>query len=437
MTKPGGDAVGSDPVSGSVIETRLACLLADLEPAAPPVRGRGRPAILPAALLWIALAVGVLRGFTSQRAIWRLVSLHGLWDYPRIPVSDKALYKRLATEGPAVLTALFREITTLLLATVPAPPVVLAPFAPTLVALDESTLDQVARTLPALRDVPPGDRQLLPGKVAAVFDVRRHLFRHVQFIADPMQNEKVAARALLATVPPGSLVLADLGYFGFRWFDELTDHGYHWVSRIREKTSLLPVHTLYHDATVTDELVWLGRYRAVRARHLVRLVSIQRGPVVHRYLTNVRDPLRLPAADVVALYGERWTIEQAFKVVKRDLQLHLLWSAKPQVVEAQLWAVFLIAQVIAAIRGELAAQAEVAIAEVSVPLLIETLPALAARHADPLVILVAEGRRFQIIRPTRRTTRAIPPVSPERYVHPPPDLVTERLPRYLDGPTLC
>ncbi len=430
MVVPCAESPVPAPVSRSLIEARLASLIADLAPVPTPPRGPGRPAILPAMVLWTALAVGVLRGFTSQRALWRLVSLQGLWDYPRVPISDKALYKRLANDGPGVLERLFRAITAVVVETAPTPPATLAPFAPLIVALDETTLDQVARTLPALRDVPPGDRRLLPGKVAAVFDVRRQLFHHVQLIANPHQNEKAAARSLLATVPRGSLVVADLGYFGFAWFDELTSQGYHWVSRLKEKTSLIPVHTLYHDAPLTDELVWLGACRADKARHLVRLVSIQRGEAVHRYLTNVWDPRQLPAAEVVALYGDRWTIEQAFKVVKRDLGLHLLWSAKPAVVEAQVWAVLLIAQVLGAIRGEVAAQAAVPIAEVSLPLLIETLPALAARYADPLALVVAEGRRFGIIRPTRRIAYAIPPVDPARYVHPPPDLLTERSPRY-------
>jgi hypothetical protein len=430
MVSPSSDPTAPRPVSASLIEARLAQLLGELDPHPVAPRGQGRPAILPATILWTAVAVGVLRGFASQQAIWRLVSLQGLWTYPRIPISDKAIYKRIATDGPSVLTDLFTEITGVLLATAPEPVEVLAPFAPAIVALDESTLDQVARTLPILRDVPPGDRRLLPGKVAAVFDVRRQLFRHVAFIANPSQNEKAAARTLLAAVPPGSLVLADLGYFGFRWFDELTAQGYSWVSRLRQKTSLVPVHTLYQDATLTDELVWLGAYRADRAAHLVRLVSIRHGATVHRYLTNVRDPRQFPAADVAAVYGERWSIEQAFKVVKRDLGLHLLWSAKPAVVEAQLWAVVLIAQVLGAIRGELAAQAGVAIAEVSLPLLIETLPALAARHDDPLALLVAEGRRFHIIRPTRRHRCRTPPVDPDQYVLPPPDLLTKRPPRY-------
>jgi DDE family transposase len=413
----------------SRIEQRLAELLAGVRPAPDSPTSRGRPRILPAALLWIGVAVGVLRGFTAQQQIWRLLSVTGLWNYLRVPVTDKALYKRIGATGGTELATLFTDITAHLLATTPAP-VTLAPFAREIVVLDETTLDAVARTLPCLRSVPDGDRQLLPGKLAAVFDVRRQLFRTVQQIPTPVQNEKVAARALLDTVPTGSLILADLGYFGFRWFDELTAQGYCWISRLRAKTSTTVQHVLYTDAAVTDALVWLGAYRADRARYLVRMVTIQRGATVHRLLTNVCDPGQLAVADIVALYGERWTIEQAFKLIKRDLKLHLLWSANPNVITTQVWAVLLIAQVLGAIRAELAARAQVPIAEVSLPLLIELLPALAERHPDPLALLAAEGRRCHVIRPTRRVPRRVPPLALTAYRPPPSTLPTERVPRY-------
>ena len=48
------------------------------------------------------------------------------------------------------------------------------------------------------------------------------------FQPDPHQNEKVLARELVEELPAGTLVVADLGYFGFAWFDWLTDRGYHW-----------------------------------------------------------------------------------------------------------------------------------------------------------------------------------------------------------------
>src|SRR5687768_5702774 len=118
------------PVPRSLIEARLASLVADLAPPPAEGRGPGRPAILPATLLWTALAVGVLRGFTSQQALWRLLSLQGVWAYPRVPVSDKALSTRIASDGPGVLADLFPAITAVLLDTVPDPPAGLAPFAP-------------------------------------------------------------------------------------------------------------------------------------------------------------------------------------------------------------------------------------------------------------------------------------------------------------------
>jgi hypothetical protein len=55
----------------------------------------------------------------------------------------------------------------------------LAPFASQVVALDETTLDPVARTLPLLRHCKKGAVELLPGKLAGLFDVRLHLWRRI------------------------------------------------------------------------------------------------------------------------------------------------------------------------------------------------------------------------------------------------------------------
>ena len=89
-------------------------------------------------------------------------------------MSDQAVYKRLAQAGTAPLETLFTQITTVLTERLAAFAVTdLAPFARSVVVLDETTLDPMARTLAELRAVPDGDRQLLPGKLAGVFDVRR------------------------------------------------------------------------------------------------------------------------------------------------------------------------------------------------------------------------------------------------------------------------
>src|SRR5579884_1961166 len=166
------------PARVNQLEAFLAELVAALTPARG--RGRGRPPILPALLLWAGLAVCVLRGWSSQRALWQLVSAAGLWHFPRAAVGDEAVYRRLERAQGAPPATFFAQLTPLLAARLaPCAAAEPAPFAAEVVALDETPLDPVARTLPTLREVPAGDDRLLPGTLAGVFDLRRQLFRHV------------------------------------------------------------------------------------------------------------------------------------------------------------------------------------------------------------------------------------------------------------------
>jgi hypothetical protein len=412
------------------IETQLADLIPRLSPDPNP---RGRPEILPGALLWVGLLVCLLRKTGTQQALWRLLSESGLWHFPRVPVTAEAVRIRLQRRGPAVMQDLFTQVTAELARTTPGD-ATLAPFAAGVYALDESTLDQVARTLPALRPLPVGDDRLLPGKLITAFDLRTQRFATVRTTALPRQNERVAARALLATVPAGSLILADLGYFGFRWFDDLTDGGFHFLSKLRQKTSCEVVHVLAQGTTahgpVRDELVWLGRYRADQAKHLVRRVTVPVGRQTHVYVTNVLDPAILPLAEVVRLYARRWDIEAAFKLVKRDLGLHLLWSAQWELLLTQVWGVLLLAQIASALRAELARRAGITPELVSLTLLLRDLPLLVRDHGPDVLdhLATLPVHKGGYLRPSRRTVFDLP--DQLAVTEPPPDLVRIRTPRY-------
>ena len=415
------------------VETTVRQVLGELEPDPAEARrpGPGRPRVLPALALWAGVLVCVLRGLPSQRAVWRLLTATGLWHYPRYALTDQAVYKRLAEDGTAPLERLFAAVSQVLAARVaPLVTAKLAPFAAEVVALDETTLDPVARSLPVLRPVPKGNDTLLPGKLAAVFDLRTQLFRRVAYLPDPRQNEKVAARGLLGGLAKGALILADLGSFGFQWFDDLTDAGYWWVTKLRAKTSYTVRHTFYHRGETFDGLVWRGAYRADKATHAVRLVQFRQGGVLYRYVTNVLDPQVLPMAEIARLYARRWDVALACKLVKRHLGLRLLWSAKPGVLLQQVWAVLTIAQVVQALRLEIAHEAGGDPFEVSLPLLVEYLPALLARGEDPVAVFVAEGRRLGFIRPSTRTVIHAPDLPLQEVIPRPLDLVLVREPRY-------
>jgi hypothetical protein len=418
------------------VEAFLQAAITDLEPdprdATQPGQ-RGRPRVLPSLCLWGGLLVCVLRGFSSQLDLWRRLTWQGLWEYPRFPVSDQAIYKRLGKAGTAPLETLFAQISALLAVRI-APYVAadLAPFASQVVAIDETTLDPVARTLPALRGLPATDTQRLPGKLAAVLDVRSQQWLHVEHRAYAHENDKVAARGLLAHLQAGALILADLGYFGFAWFDDLTDGGFWWVSRLRAKTSFTVVHAFYDDGTTFDGLIFLGAYRADRAKHVVRLVRFQVGATAYQYITNVTDPADLSLLDIARLYARRWDIELAFKLIKRELGLHLLWSAKTPVVLQQVWAVLIIAQIFQAFRLEIAARAGVDCFDVSLPLLLRYLPQFARAGQDPIAVIIATGGGAGLFRPARRVRIQAPDLTPDQLVAPPPNLVLIRTPRYAN-----
>ena len=164
------------------------------------------------------------------------------------------------------------------------------------------------------------------------------------------------------------------------------------------------------------------------ARHVVRLVTFQVGEVFYQYITNVIDPAQLSLHNLAALYARRWDIEMAFKLIKRELNLHMFWSAKLTVILQQVWAVLLISQILHALQLEIAGKAGVDPFDVSLPLLVEYLPRW--NDVDFIQLTVQRGRETGFIRPSRRIRPQTPLLDGLAYAPLPPFLKLERTPRY-------
>jgi hypothetical protein len=398
-----------------------------LPPATPAVRGR--PEILSSSLLWTGLLVGMLRGGRTQTDIWRLLGQTGLWNHPRIPIGAEGVRKRLVQAGSGVMQQLFADVTAEVAQHTPGASD-LAPQFAGIYAIDDTTLDQVARTLPSLRPVKAGDDRLLPGKLSSLLDVRTQQFVTVVPTEVPHQNPKVALPGLVASVPAGSLLLFDLGYFSFERFDELSHQGQSYVSRLREKTSVTELELITDEPQVRDALVWLGKHRTNQAGYAVRLIEVELSGVWYRYVTNVLDPAQLPVAEVVQLYARRWDIELAFKTLKVDLGIGVLWSAKWELILTQIWAALILYQIAQSIRMQVAVRAVVDPFEVSLKLLLQELPQLMRRgEPDPIGIIVGLPRgKGCFIRPSSRTQPRVPAIQTMRI--PPPATVITRVARY-------
>jgi hypothetical protein len=284
----------------------------------------------------------------------------------------------------------------------------LAPWASQVLALDESTLDAVGRWLPELRSALPGDARLLAGRISALFDVRRQHWVRVEVWQEAVANCKQQARHLLEGVQAGTLLLFDRGYLSFAWFDELSEQQLWWISRSANHASYQVRHVLYQGDGVLDAIIWLGRYRADRARYPVRLVQFYQRGHLHRSLTNVLDPAQLSLADLARLYARRWDIELAFGVLKEHLRLSQLWSAKWEVVQVQVWAGLCLAQVFHGLQVQLAAQEGLDPFDVSIEILVDVVPRLLRQGIALLPSLGRIGREVGLLRPSARMRVHVP-----------------------------
>jgi len=114
--------------------------------------------------------------------------------------------------------------------------------------------------------------------------------------------------------------------------------------------------------------------------------------------------------------------------------LHLWWSSKVSVILVQVWACLILAQLLQAVRLEIACRAQVEPFEVSLPLLVKYLPQPPVGGQDALAICVQRGRQLGLIRPSSRTQVQGPQVEADQIQALPPDLLLSRPAKYPHDP---
>jgi hypothetical protein len=376
-----------------------------------------------------------LRGWKSQLDLWRLISVFGLWCFAPVAVTDQAVYKRLAQGGLEQMQRLCALVSQWLFDWLaPYEDRSLASWAREVLALDESTLDSMKRWLPELRDVSAGSSALLAGRLCGLFDVRRQQWKRLDFLPDPLAHCQRYAKEMLETVRAGALLLFDLGYFNFEWFDDLTRQGVWWVSRVKNKCSWTVEHVLVQRDGYGECLIFLGAHRSDRTAYLQRLIRIRYRGQWYSYITNVLDPSLLSGADIVRLYARRWDIELAFRLLKDHLNLRFLCSAKESVISVQIWATVILAQMLHALQVKVAAQAGVETFDVSLELLLRHLPDFMRQGGDLLSRIQEGAYALGIIRPSTRKRIEVPQIRRDEIIPPPPDLTWIRPPHYRHNP---
>lgn len=341
----------------------------------------------------------------------RLLNTEGVLWATAIAVSQQAVSQRLGT----LPAELFLRVLTSILPVFhvrwqerqrPLPPELAwaqAHYTP-VVACDGSTLDALLRKVGLLRDAPVNP---LAGRMTALLDLCSRLPRHVWYEPDPAAHDQRFWPRILTVLKAGALLIFDLGYTNFQVFARLTAAGVTFITRAKRNLSFQVERCLYRSANVQDLLVWVS---SGADRQLLRLVKVRYRGKWYRYLTNELDPERLPIAYVVALYWQRWRIEDAYAIVKRLLGLAYFWTGAENGVCLQLWATWMLYAVLVDLTDAVAEALQKPFAAISLEMVYRSLyffgqAVLRGEATDLIAYLVTNAKSLGLLKRKRKHKR--------------------------------
>jgi hypothetical protein len=162
------------------------------------------------------------------------------------------------------------------------------------------------------------------------------------------EGETTLAQAVLPALRPGMLCLADRQFFGHALWQAARTTGADLLWRGKHNLRL-PRETELADGSYLTTLYPSEKDRrhrrgGIRVRAVeYRLEGVAGAEPLYRLLTTILDPAQAPAAELAALYHERWEIEVALAELKTGLRgpRVVLRSKTPELVRQEFWGLLL------------------------------------------------------------------------------------------------
>jgi Insertion element 4 transposase N-terminal/Transposase DDE domain len=197
-----------------------------------------------------------------------------------------------------------------------------------LVSLDGSTLDVADEPANATAFGRPGssrgDSAFPQIRFVSLVENGTHVLFANQMAAYGT-SEIALARAVLPSLKAGMLCLADRNFFSCALWDQARATGADLVWRIKKNTRL-PCEQRLPDGSYLSHIYPSDRDRrhktnGIKVRVIdYRLEGVAEAEPIYRLVTTILDPDHAPAAELAALYHERWEIETALAEMKTHLR---------------------------------------------------------------------------------------------------------------------
>ncbi len=203
-------------------------------------------------------------------------------------------------------------------------------------------------------------------RLVTLMALRSHLLAAARF-GPQSTGELTYARELWPLIPDRSLAIVDRNFLSAAVLIPIAAHGHcrHWLTRAKSDTVWKTIRTLGRG----DWLVEKEVHRNARTEHPdlpprweMRAIRYQRkGFKPQTLLTSMVDPATYPAAEVIALYHERWEIELGYGEVKTVMlaREETTRSRTPRGVSQELWGLALAYNLVRLEMERMAAEAGV------------------------------------------------------------------------------
>ena len=179
-------------------------------------------------------------------------------------------------------------------------------------------------------------------------------------------GEVTLAKAVVGALRRGMLCLADRNFFGFPLWVQARRTGADLLWRIKANAQLPPERVLPDGSYLSRVYASAQDRRHQRNGQTVRVIEyrlqgVSEAEPIYRLLTTLLDPDQAPAAELAALYHERWGIETALAELKTHLRgaKLVLRSKTPDLVRQEFYGLLMAHFAVRGLMHETALKADI------------------------------------------------------------------------------